>query len=69
MTYKSNKKELLDICNNSISYEELLKLANACPKCGSLPSDHEVKNHSMMWHEGDIHCVKCNTFVRTFDAG
>lgn len=40
-----------------------------CPKCGSPPSDHELRNYSMMWHEGDIHCVKCETFVRSFDAG
>lgn len=40
-----------------------------CPECGSPPSDHEVRNYDMMWHEGDIHCSKCNTFVRYYDAG
>jgi transcription initiation factor TFIIIB Brf1 subunit/transcription initiation factor TFIIB len=39
----------------------------ACPNCGS--KEFEMRNYSMMWHEGDIHCVKCGKFIRTFDAG
>jgi hypothetical protein len=81
MTIKSNKNELLAIRDNAISYDELLKLADAsgkkdsgsfhehCPKCGADPSKHEVRNYSMMWHEGDVYCLMCNTFVRSFDAG
>ena len=84
MSTKSNKDELLVIRDNAISYDELLKLANACskcgktdpgplhvhcPKCGSDPSKREVRNYSMMWHEGDVYCVLCDTFVRDFDAG
>jgi hypothetical protein len=40
-----------------------------CPKCGSCPKHHEVRNYSMMWHEGDIHCNICESYVRLFDAG
>lgn len=40
-----------------------------CPKCGACPEYQEVRNHSLMWHDGDIHCTKCETFVRSFDAG
>ena len=38
-----------------------------CPKCGS--TEFELKNYSMMWHEGDIHCAKCGQFIRYYDAG
>jgi uncharacterized Zn finger protein (UPF0148 family) len=40
-----------------------------CPKCGSPPSEHEVRNHSLMWHDGDVHCTKCGAYVRSYDAG
>lgn len=40
-----------------------------CPKCDSPPSDHEVRNYSMMWHDGDVVCTKCETYVRGWDAG
>jgi uncharacterized Zn finger protein (UPF0148 family) len=38
-----------------------------CPKCGS--TEFELKNYSMMWHDGDIHCARCGEFIRRFDAG
>lgn len=38
-----------------------------CPKCGS--TTFEMRNYDMMWHEGDIHCASCGTFIRDFDAG
>ena len=40
-----------------------------CPKCGAPPSEQEIRNHSLMWHDGDIHCKKCGTYVRVYDAG
>lgn len=40
-----------------------------CPKCDSPPESHEIRNYSMMWHDGDIHCTICNTYVRSYDAG
>lgn len=41
-----------------------------CPTCGDKDSkNREVRNYSMMWHEGDIHCTVCGGFIRTFDAG
>jgi hypothetical protein len=45
------------------------KYCRYCPKCGSDPSHHEMRNYSMIWHEGDIFCLKCDSFVRSFDAG
>jgi hypothetical protein len=38
-----------------------------CPECGS--REFEMRNYSMMWHDGDIHCAKCGKFIRRFDAG
>lgn len=38
-----------------------------CPDCGS--TEFEMRNYSMMWHEGDIHCARCGKFIRKFDAG
>lgn len=38
-----------------------------CPNCGS--TETEMRNYSMMWHEGAIHCAKCGEFIRIFDAG
>jgi transcription elongation factor Elf1 len=38
-----------------------------CPNCGSI--EFEMRNYSMMWHEGDIHCANCGQFIRYYDAG
>ena len=40
-----------------------------CPKCGAPPSKHEVKNHSILWGDGDVYCTECGSFVRIYDAG
>ncbi len=34
-----------------------------CPNCNAPPSKHELRNHSLMWHDGDIHCTICEAFV------
>jgi ribosomal protein L37AE/L43A len=50
--------------------EELIEFhrkRNTCPKCGS--TEMELRNYDMMWHDGDIHCQKCGTYVRGYDAG
>lgn len=39
----------------------------ACPKCGG--SNFEVRNYDEIWRDGDVHCVDCGTFVRSYDAG
>jgi len=50
---------------------EILNCINnykSCPKCNS--TDHlEVRNHNMMWHDGEVWCSKCNVYVREYDAG
>lgn len=40
---------------------------DTCPKCGC--KKIKLKNYSMMWHDGDVHCAKCDTFIRFWDAG
>jgi hypothetical protein len=40
-----------------------------CPKCNASPDTHVMHNYDAMWHEGDIHCGICDTFVRSYDAG
>lgn len=44
-------------------------LMRHCPKCKACPQHQEVRNYSLMWHDGDVHCIKCEAFVRSFDAG
>ena len=40
-----------------------------CRNCGSDPEHHEVRNYSMRWHDGDVHCKLCGAFVRCWDKG
>lgn len=40
-----------------------------CPKCDASPQHQEVRNHSIMWGDGDVHCTLCGTFVRSWDSG
>lgn len=40
---------------------------NQCKKCGSLKT--HVENYSMMWHDGDVICDNCDSYVRSYDAG
>jgi hypothetical protein len=40
-----------------------------CPRCGAPPSEFEVRNHDLKWHDGDVHCRRCGAFVRRYDAG
>ena len=38
-----------------------------CPKCGG--TNFEVRNHDLMWHDGEVWCVDCDVYVRSYDAG
>lgn len=40
---------------------------NRCPKCGG--TECHVENYDMTWHDGDVVCNACDTYVRGFDAG
>jgi hypothetical protein len=40
---------------------------SACPACAS--SNTSVHNYNMMWHDGDVKCDDCGTYVRMYDAG
>ena len=39
-----------------------------CPKCGSKPSEHEVRNYTIITQSGDVHCKPCGAYVRDYDA-
>lgn len=49
--------------------EPAMPLHVHCPKCGSPPTDHEVRNYDPMFRDGDVTCTKCDTYVRGYDAG
>lgn len=40
---------------------------NRCPRCGC--KELELRNYDMMRHDGDLHCIRCGVFIRTYDAG
>lgn len=40
---------------------------NTCPECQS--QNTSIRNHNLMWGDGDIVCDDCETFVRFFDSG
>ncbi len=39
-----------------------------CPKCGSTPNKHTVKNYNQLSRDGDVVCTVCGTKVRDYDA-
>ena len=43
------------------------KAWNTCPDCGS--TNTTVENHDLNWHDGDVTCTDCGTYVRMYDAG
>lgn len=49
-------------------YQERHNQHNVCKDCG-YDGPHDLRNYSMMWHDGDIHCGRCGAYVRMFDAG
>ncbi len=38
-----------------------------CPKCGSTPKDHEMRDFDPRFRDGDIYCTKCGGYVRMWD--
>jgi hypothetical protein len=45
---------------------------STCPNaetCGQKPGEYEIRNHSLMWGEGEVHCLRCGTFIRHWDSG
>lgn len=39
-----------------------------CPKCGSPPSDHQLREYDPKFHDGEVYCLKCGAYVRYWDA-
>ena len=62
----SDQKEVCPKCNKEVWS---LYTHQHCPKCDAGPEHQEVRNYDMMWHDVDIHCTICDTFVRSYDAG
>lgn len=50
-------------------FRGLLRKAGHCPRCGSSSASRELREYSMIWHDGKIHCSHCGAFVRNWDAG
>jgi hypothetical protein len=44
-------------------------IPDECPNCKAKPLEVEVKNYSLMWHDGDVCCVSCGHKIRSYDAG
>jgi hypothetical protein len=42
---------------------------NHCPECGAPPEEFELRDYDMIWHDGRVHCRKCDAFIRNWDAG
>lgn len=40
---------------------------NTCPECSGTKT--RMENYDMMWHEADIVCDGCDTYIRMWDAG
>jgi len=53
------------------TYEQAFTAArkhdNTCPECGG--TELRMENYDMMWHEADLVCQACDTYVRMWDAG
>lgn len=60
---QENKEDECPICK----CDRAAYLTQHCPKCGSCPQYHEIRNYDIVWGDGDIHCTECGTRVRSFD--
>ncbi len=40
-----------------------------CPNCNASPKKFELRDYSLVWHDGEIWCTACETFIRHWDAG
>jgi ribosomal protein S27AE len=56
-----------DMAIHNIGSDEVILNNTKCPDCGN--DQFEMRNYSLMWHDGDIHCARCGKFIRSFDAG
>lgn len=49
------------------AFQKWQTLRNSCPECHS--DKVTLLNYDMKWHNGDIVCSLCGTYVRGYDAG
>lgn len=38
-----------------------------CSRCAC--GKTEIRNYDAMWHDGQVHCKDCGTYIREYDAG
>lgn len=70
MKYGVDLDETVDtVVGPKSKYNKIGILLIYCPKCGSPPNEHEVRNYDLIWGDGDIHCCICGTYVRGYDRG
>ena len=64
---KAQKSEAYDRAIHVVGSDTVVMTTDfKCPDCGS--TEFEMRNYSVMWHKGDIHCASCGKFIRLFDA-
>ena len=75
---RRSKEYLIDEAYNSFRIKDMRMRFNCsnisgvdpyyrCPRCGS--GKVEVRNHDLIWHDGQVHCKICGTYIREYDAG
>jgi hypothetical protein len=50
-------------------YIKMRRAAAYSSKCLCGSEKFTIKNHSLIWHDGDVHCQQCGMYIRDFDAG
>jgi len=63
------EEKVYEFCNNFLIPDRHTTHCTCCKKCGAPPSEHELRDYSMLWHDGDVYCRKCGSYVRMWDAG
>jgi hypothetical protein len=51
----------------NVGMNHMINTYQKCPSCGG--TNFEVRNYSLMWHDGDVYCKDCDVYVRGYDAG
>ena len=59
--------QVLEHPDYDVAFGAARKHDNTCPECGG--TKLRLENYDMMWHDGDLVCEACDTYVRMWDAG
>jgi hypothetical protein len=55
------------VVSASPGMNHLINTADRCPQCSG--TNFTVRDYSLLWHDGEVWCLDCNVFVRSYDAG